>query len=339
MQSMQDTYPLSRRFSIAPMMEWTDRHERYFLRLFSKNLRLYTEMITADAIIHGREERLLAFSEAEHPVACQLGGSSPTKLAKAVKIVENFGYDEVNLNAGCPSSRVQSGDFGAAMMGNKQLLCDCLSAMSDAASSIPVTLKCRIGIDEYDSYDFLADIIGDIHEKAGVHIFIIHARIAILDGLSPKENREIPPLKYEYVYRLKQDFPKLHITLNGGVETLADSKRHLEKLDGVMMGRAAYRTPWILKDVDAIIFNDKKTGSIEAPLDILQKMTPYISEQTAAFVPIHCITRHLIGLFHGMNGAKYFRRAFSEQARLAKTPDDAMQWYSGILNDLQRYLS
>lgn len=302
---------IDRRLSVAPMMDWTDRFDRYFLRLISRRTLLYTEMVTANAIQHGDVSRLLAFDRAEHPVACQIGGSDPSLLAKASRAVAEFGYDEVNLNVGCPSDRVQSGRFGACLMAEPALVRDCVAAMSDA-TEIPVTVKSRIGIDGRESYDDLLNFI-DTVARSGCETFVVHARIAVLNGLSPKENREIPPLKYDWVRRLKQDFPHLEIVVNGGIGSLAEARTHMAWADGAMIGRAAYQNPYILADADRLIFGD---GSRQPPSrhDIIRALLPYIERERGRGAPLHHITRHILGLFNGVPGARAWRRFLSENA-------------------------
>ncbi len=302
--------PLNRRFSVAPMMDWSDRHCRMFWRQLSQQAVLYTEMVTTGAIIHAGPERFLTFHDEEHPVALQLGGSNPTDLAACSKIAEEWGYDEVNLNCGCPSDRVQSGMFGACLMAQPQLVADCIKAMQDACS-IPITVKHRIGIDDMESYEAMVDFIRPIMDT-GCDTFIIHARKAWLQGLSPKQNREIPPLNYDMVYQLKQDFPALDIIINGGITDLQQSLSHLEQVDGVMLGRAAYHDPYLLAEVDQRIFGDKH--SVKSRDQVLLDFIPYIEEQLALGVSLNHITRHILGLFQGVPGAKLFRRHISEQA-------------------------
>jgi tRNA-dihydrouridine synthase A len=300
------------RFSVAPMMERTDRHCRYFLRLLSKRALLYTEMVTADAVLHGDRERLLGFDAAEHPVALQLGGSDPVKLAEASRIGEEFGYDEINLNIGCPSDRVQSGRFGACLMAEPKLVAECVSAMR-AAVSVPVTVKCRIGIDDQDAEQSLDQFI-DVVADAGCTSFIVHARKAWLDGLSPKENREVPALDYGRVWRLKARRPELTIAINGGIETLDEVKRQLTHVDGAMLGRAAYADPYLLAEVDRDIF-----GSDAPPpsrLDVLDSFMPYVEGELAKGVRLNQMTRHILGLFHGVPRARLFRRYLAENAHL-----------------------
>lgn len=298
------------RLSVAPMMEWTDRHDRYFLRLLSRHTRLYTEMVTAPALLHGDPARLLDFNTGEHPVALQLGGSDPLQLAHAAQLGADAGYDEINLNVGCPSDRVQEGRFGACLMAEPQLVAECVSAMR-ARVNIPVTVKHRLGIDDRDSYEFTHGFI-DTVRQTGCTVFIVHARKAILAGLSPKENREIPPLVYDNVYRLKRDFPQLAIALNGGVKTLAETQTHLAQIDGVMIGREAYHNPWILHAADARVFGDTQ-AAVFSRADIVEQMIPYIERQMAAGHSLHSITRHMLGLYHGVAGARAFRRILSTE--------------------------
>ncbi|SQA85905.1 tRNA-dihydrouridine synthase A [Citrobacter freundii] len=263
------------RFSVAPMLDWTDRHCRYFLRLLSSQTLLYTEMVTTGAIIHGKGD-YLAYSEEEHPVALQLGGSDPAALAQCAKLAEQRGYDEINLNVGCPSDRVQNGMFGACLMGNAQLVADCVKAMRDVVS-IPVTVKTRIGIDDQDSYEFLCDFINTVSGNGECEMFIIHARKAWLSGLSPKENREIPPLDYDRVYQLKRDFPHLTMSINGGIKSLEEAKIHLQHMDGVMVGREAYQNPGILASVDREIFAAATEDA--DPVAVVRAMYPYIERE------------------------------------------------------------
>ncbi|MEN8212880.1 MAG: tRNA dihydrouridine(20/20a) synthase DusA [Pseudomonadota bacterium] len=301
---------LERKLSVAPMLDWTDRHCRYFLRLLSKQALLYTEMVTTGAILHGDVQRHLQFDDVEHPVALQLGGSSPGELAQCAKIVESYGYDEINLNVGCPSDRVQSGRFGACLMASPQLVADCIKAILDAVS-IPVTIKHRTGIDEMDSYAQLCDFVGTVADS-GCSCFIIHARKAWLQGLSPKENREIPPLQYQSVYRIKQDFPHLEIIINGGILSLDEAGEHLQRVDGVMIGRAVYQDPWLLADADSTLFG--QPNPLSSRQDVIEQMLPYIEMELAHGARLHHITRHMIGLFNGMPGARRWRRYLSEHA-------------------------
>jgi tRNA-dihydrouridine synthase A len=293
---------------VAPMMDWTDRHCRTFHRLMTRQARLYTEMVTAEAVIHGDRARLIGFGVHERPLALQLGGSEPVKLAEAAAIGEAFGYDEINLNVGCPSSRVQDGRFGACLMAEPELVAACVRAMADRVT-VPVTVKCRIGIDDQDSEADLSRFISVVAD-AGVRIFIVHARKAWLDGLSPKENREVPPLDYARVYRLKAARPDLTIVLNGGIETLEASAAHLQHVDGVMLGRAAYQTPYLLAGVDQHLF-----GS-EAPIlsrgEVLVRLLPYVETHLADGGRLNSVTRHILGLYHGRPRARLFRRHLSE---------------------------
>ena len=304
------------RFSVAPMLDWTDRHCRYFHRIMTKKTLLYTEMVTTGAIIHGDQARHLYFDHAENPVALQLGGCDPVELAMCAKLAEDYGYTEINLNCGCPSNRVQKGAFGACLMREPELVAECLQAMQKVVK-IPVTLKTRIGIDHEDSYEFLQNFVR-INADAGCQYFTIHARKAWLSGLSPKENREIPPLDYERVYRIKRDFPNLTISINGGILDLAQATQHLEQVDGVMIGRKAYHEPFILNQVDHAIFNTAHDISwqINAPnrFDIAEKMIPYIENHLKKGGKLQQITRHMLGLFHGQHGGRLWRRALSENA-------------------------
>jgi len=305
---MKDFTPRTR-IAVAPMMDWTDRHCRYFLRLLSPGARLYTEMVTAAAIVHGDSEHLLRYDPAEHPVALQLGGSNADWMSSAAAIAANYSYDEININVGCPSDRVQSGQFGACLMATPGIVADSYAAMRDAVD-VPVTVKTRIGIDEHDSYDFLRRFVDSL-VAVGCTTFIVHARIAVLQGLSPKENRNIPPLNYERVYRLKREYPQLEIILNGGIDSVAqiDDVRH--EVDGVMIGRAAYHNPYFLAELDEHLLtgNDKPSRH-----DVVQQMLPYIERELAAGERLHRITRHMTGLFLGQPGARSWRRFLSENA-------------------------
>jgi tRNA-dihydrouridine synthase A len=297
----------SRRFSVAPMMDWTDRHCRFFLRLLSKNALLYTEMVTTGALLHGDTERFLRHDETEHPLALQLGGSNPADLAASALLAQAAGYDEVNLNVGCPSDRVQNNMIGAVLMGHPQLVADCVKAMRDAVT-IPVTVKHRIGINGRDSYEQLCEFVGTVRD-AGCTSFTVHARIAILEGLSPKENRDIPPLRYDIAAQLKQDFPKLEIILNGGIKTLEQCQEHLNTFDGVMLGREAYHNPYLLAGVDHELF-----GSTAPPItraDTLALMRPYVEAHLRDGGSMHHITRHVLGLGTGFPGARKFRQMLS----------------------------
>ncbi|MYM32048.1 tRNA dihydrouridine(20/20a) synthase DusA [Duganella sp. CY15W] len=307
----------SRRLSVAPMMDWTDRHCRVFHREITKHTWLYTEMVTTGALVYGDVERHLRFNEEEHPVALQLGGSDPADLATSAKLGEKWGYDEVNLNCGCPSERVQKGAFGACLMAEPQLVADCVKAMRDAVS-IDVTVKHRIGIDDVQSYDFVRDFVGKVAD-AGCTTFIVHARNAILKGLSPKENREIPPLKYEYAYQLKRDFPDFEIIINGGIKTEAEIDEHLQHLDGVMLGREAYHNPFLMANFDQRYYGD--TSEPKTREQVLQAMVPYIQAQLAQYGPLglklNSITRHMLGIMTGLPGARAFRQTLSDSKKLA----------------------
>lgn len=302
-------YPLQR-FSVAPMLDWTDRHCRYFHRLLSEHALLYTEMVTTGAILYGKGD-FLQFSQPEHPVALQLGGSNPADLAKCAQLAAERGYDEINLNVGCPSDRVQNGMFGACLMAEPELVAECMAAMREVVD-IPVTVKTRIGIDEQDSYEFLTRFITLVSEKGGVDQFTIHARKAWLSGLSPKENREIPELIYERAYQVKKDFPHLTIAVNGEVKTLEECETHLKHLDGVMVGREAYQNPYLLAEVDQRLFGADKP--IIKRRQVVQKMLPYIEDEMAKGASLGHITRHMLGLFQAMPGARQWRRHISENA-------------------------
>ncbi|MXN89356.1 tRNA dihydrouridine(20/20a) synthase DusA [Pasteurella canis] len=297
------------RFSVAPMLDWTTRHCRYFHRQFSRHALLYTEMITTGAIIHAKYDHL-EFSLTENPVALQLGGSDPSQLAQCAKMAEMRGYHEINLNVGCPSDRVQNGMFGACLMAKADLVAHCVKAMQ-AVVNIPITVKTRIGIDEFDSYEFLCDFVQKIHE-AGCQEFIIHARKAWLSGLSPKENREIPPLNYERVYQLKRDFPHLLISINGGIKTIDEMQQHLKYVDGVMVGREAYQNPSLLGYIDQALFDP--TSPIISAKEAVEKMFPYIETQLSQGVYLNHIVRHMLGAFQHCKGARQWRRHLSENA-------------------------
>jgi tRNA-dihydrouridine synthase A len=311
----------SRRLSVAPMMDWTDRHCRMFHRQLTRHTWLYTEMVTTGALLYGDVARHLDFSKEEHPVALQLGGSEPADLAKSAKLGEQWGYDEINLNCGCPSERVQKGAFGACLMAEPALVADCVKAMQDSVS-IDVTVKHRIGIDATEDYDFVRDFVGTIAD-AGCNTFIVHARNAILKGLSPKENREIPPLRYAFAYQLKRDFPQLEIIINGGIKTLAEIDSHLQHVDGVMLGREAYHNPYLMASFDARYYDDGTTPKSRP--EVLQAMLPYIHAQltqhaqdrTGGGVRLNSITRHMLGLMSGMPGARAFRQTLSDSKKLA----------------------
>jgi tRNA-dihydrouridine synthase A len=307
------------RFCVAPMMDGTDRHCRYFHRQLTKRARLYTEMIVADAIVRGDRARLLEFDPVEHPVTLQVGGSEPAVVAEAARIGADFGYDEINLNVGCPSDRVQSGAFGACLMKEPSLVADCVATMQ-AKSKIPVTVKCRIGVDDQDPDEALFSFVDEV-ASAGCATFIVHARKAWLKGLSPKENREIPPLDYGIVRRLKRERPNLSIVINGGVASVSEAKLHLEHADGVMLGRAAYDRPHILAEVDAVLFGD--AGRSLSPEEAALRMIPYVTRLQREGGRAHHATRHMLGLFHGRPGARAWRRILSEHGTLVGA--DALQ--------------
>lgn len=296
------------RFCVAPMLDWTDRHCRYFHRLISRHALLYTEMVTTGALLHGDPSRFLQFNNAEHPVAFQLGGSDPKDLAVCAKMIEDWGYDEVNLNVGCPSDRVQNGRFGACLMAEPELVGECVATMLQAVS-IPVTVKSRIGIDERDSYEELLDFVMTV-ANAGCNTFIVHARKAWLSGLSPKQNREVPPLRYDHVYQLKNDLPGLEIILNGGITTLDQAEEVLKHVDGVMVGREAYHNPYLLAEVDRRFFDE--VCRPRSRQEVLNLLIPYIQQQLKNGVRLNSISRHILGLFHGAPGARGWRRHISE---------------------------
>jgi tRNA-dihydrouridine synthase A len=304
--------------SIAPMMDVTDRHCRFFLRQINARARLYTEMITTGALIHGDVRRHLAFNDAEHPVALQLGGSEPQDLAHCAKLGEQYGYDEINLNIGCPSERVQRGAFGACLMAEPALVAECVSAIKDK-TSLPVTVKHRIGIDKAEEYSFVRDFVGAV-AQAGCRTFIVHARNAVLKGLSPKENREIPPLKYDYVYRLKRDFPQLEIVINGGITSLREIELHLKSVDGVMIGRAAYSNPWFIADA----------GRTRA--EVVRAMYEYAKSVES----LRQVTRHVLGLYHGMPRARLWRQMLSDAARLRRNDPALLLEALDAVEELER---
>jgi tRNA-dihydrouridine synthase A len=297
------------KFSVAPMMDWTDRHCRVFHRLMTHRARLYTEMLTSGAILHGDRRRLLAFDASEHPVALQLGGSSPADLAQAARIGEDFGYDEINLNVGCPSDRVKDGRFGACLMAEPELVAECVAAMK-AAVKIPVTVKCRIGIDQQDPEAALDTLARGV-VVAGTDALIVHARKAWLNGLSPRENRDIPPLDYGRVYRLKAALPDVPIIINGGIGSTEEAREHLAHVDGVMLGRAAYQEPWRLLAVDSELFGEAAPHA--SMKDVFEAMMPYIARELAQGTRLHAITRHFVGAFHAVPGARAFRRHLAER--------------------------
>jgi len=298
-----------RRFSVAPMMDWTTSDCRVFHRLISDHALLYTEMVTTGALIHGDAARHLDYHASEHPVALQLGGSHPAELAQCARMAEEWGYDEVNLNVGCPSDRVQNNMIGACLMAHPQLVAECLGEMQ-AAVRIPVTVKHRLGIDDLDSFEHLHQFVETVRQS-GCSSFTIHARKAILQGLSPKENRDIPPLIYDHVYSIKALYPELEIIINGGIKTLAECDHHLEKVDGVMIGREAYQNPWpLLSEVDQRYFGSRRP--VRSRMDIAEAFIPYLEQRLAAGAPLYAVTKHLLGLFHGQRGGKQFRRYLSE---------------------------
>ena len=301
---------LDRKFSVAPMMDWTDRHCRYFHRLLSEHALLYTEMVTSGALVFGHRERFLNHSAAEYPLALQLGGHDPGHLVQCARFAEQAGFQEVNLNVGCPSERVQYGRIGACLMAEPRTVADAVKAMKDAVS-IPVTVKHRIGINGRDSYEELVNFVGTVKE-AGCETFVAHARIAILEGLSPKENRDIPPLEPEVVYQLKKDFPDLEITINGGIATFEQIEEHLKHVDGVMLGREAYHNPYLMAQVDARLYDNPRT--IPSRREVVELMIPYIEEQMRQGTYLSHITRHMLGLYQGEPGARKFRRYISENA-------------------------
>jgi tRNA-dihydrouridine synthase A len=305
-------------FAVAPMMDWTDRHCRYFHRLLSPHALLYTEMVTAPAVLHGDRERLLGFDAFEHPVALQLGGSEPVELARAARIGAELGYDEINLNVGCPSDRVQSGRFGACLMREPALVADCVEAMR-AAVSVPVTVKCRLGVDEQDEYADLERFVETVR-AGGCETFIVHARKAWLEGLSPKENREVPPLNYERVYRLKREFPALTIVVNGGVSSVDEVHEHLRHVDGVMLGRTAYHEPYRLAELEHALYGEPYPERDA----VLAAFRPYIEAHLARGDRLQHISRHILGLYQGLPGARAFRRVLSERAHRADAGYDVV---------------
>lgn len=306
-----ETY-VSNRFSIAPMLDWTDRHCRHFHRIMSKNTLLYSEMITTGAILYGKGDYLKK-GDVEHPVCLQLGGFASVDLAKAALAGKEYGYDEINLNVGCPSDRVQNGRFGACLMAEPDLVGDAVQAMIDS-TGLPVSVKTRIGIDKLDSYQFLCDFIGKVKDK-GCDTFIVHARNAWLSGLSPKQNRDVPPLDYERVYQLKKDFPALTIAINGGIKTLDECQNHLRHVDGVMLGREVYANPYLLSSIDQFLFGSD--NKILTRFEVLQAMYPYIEKQLSNGSYLNHITRHMLGLFQGLPGARAWRRFISENGHIS----------------------
>lgn len=316
------------RFSIAPMMDWSDRHCRFLWRLISVHARLYTEMVTTGALLHREPARFLDYNAEEHPLALQLGGSHADDLARCAILAEQWGYDEVNLNCGCPSDRVQNGMIGACLMAHPSIVADAYQAMQDSVD-IEVTIKHRIGIDDMDDYQGMVDFIGPIADK-GCKTFIVHARKAWLKGLSPKENRDVPPLVYPNVYRLKQEFPQLTIVINGGVKTLDDTLLHLDHVDGVMVGREAYSNPYLLADVDARLFNDSHT--VPSRLEVAHQYINYCQQEMAKGTRLNHLSRHVLGLFQGEKGARAFRRHISENAHRDGANTD-------VLVDALRYIA
>ncbi|MEI6896026.1 MAG: tRNA dihydrouridine(20/20a) synthase DusA [Psychromonas sp.] len=312
--------PCSNRFSIAPMLDWTDRHCRHFHRVMSKETLLYTEMVTTGAILYGKGDYLQK-GDAEHPVCLQLGGFATTDLAQSALKGKERGYDEINLNVGCPSDRVQNGRFGACLMAEGDLVGDAVKAMQDA-TGLPISVKTRIGIDDLDSYEFLCDFIEKVHHK-GCDTFIVHARKAWLSGLSPKQNRDVPPLDYERVYQLKRDFPQLTIAINGGIKTLDECEAHLQHLDGVMLGREIYSNPYLLSAVDKTLFHSEQ--AILTRFEILEKMYPYIEQQLSNGSYLNHIARHMLGLFQGLPGARAWRRHLSENGHIPGAGIETMQ--------------
>jgi tRNA-dihydrouridine synthase A len=319
------------RLCVAPMMDWTDRHCRHFHRLLSPHARLYTEMVNAHAIRHGDRERLLGFDASEHPVALQLGGSDPALLAEAARVGQDWGYDEINLNCGCPSDRVQAGRFGACLMREPAVVADCVAAMR-AAVSVPVTVKCRIGVDDQDDDADLQHFIERVHE-AGCSVFIVHARKAWLKGLSPKENRDVPPLNYPRVHRLRQDFPDLTLVLNGGLTSVPACVEQVAALDGVMLGRSAYHEPWILAELEQALF--ASAAVLPERAEVLQSMRSYTEARLASGDSLGQITRHILGLFQGLPGARRFRRVLSERAHRAGAGWEVVEAALNAMKDIE----
>lgn len=308
------TWPLVvRRLAVAPMLDWTDRHCRYFMRLITRRTLLYTEMVTTGALVHGDTARFLRFDPSEHPVALQLGGSDPGEMAACARLAEDWGYDEANINLGCPSERVQSGRFGACLMLEPDLVAECVAAMK-ARVEIPVTVKTRIGVDEQDDYDSLHGLVERL-VAAGCDALVVHARKAWLKGLSPRENRDVPPLRYEVVTRLKADFPTLPITINGGIRSLEAARAHLERLDGVMIGREAYQNPWLLAEADREIYGE--SSSVPRRIEVLRAYVDYARARCAEGVPLNAMAKHILGLYNGRPGARAWRRHISEHAHRA----------------------
>lgn len=332
LMTMEQVLTAGHKISVAPMMDWTDRHDRFFLRLITRYSLLYTEMLTTGAVIHGDRTHLLGFDTSEHPVALQLGGAEPDALAEAARIGADFGYDEINLNVGCPSDRVQSGRFGACLMREPDLVAQCVEAMRRAVS-VRVTVKCRIGVDEQDPAQALPTLARAVHD-AGCETLIVHARKAWLEGLSPRENRDIPPLEYQRVYDLKHDMPQLNILINGGIVSLDEAEKHLIHVDGVMLGRAAYQTPYVLADADRRFY-----GSTEAPLsrhEVLEAYLPYVERELARGIHLHAMTRHILGLFQGLPGARAFRRYISENAPRSGANADVIRNAMALVRDEEK---
>lgn len=312
MTAEHQSIKFAHRLSIAPMLEWTNRDFRYLVRLISRQCLLYTEMVTTGALIHGDRARFLAHDDVEGPLSLQLGGSNPVEMAECAEMAQDWGYDEVNINVGCPSDRVQSGMFGACLMSEPQLVAECVAAMQEKVN-IPVTVKTRLGIDEQDSYEFLTQFIETV-SAAGCKTFILHARKAWLSGLSPKENRDVPPLNYQRVYDIKKDYPDLHISVNGGIQSLDEVQTHLKQVDGTMLGRVVYHDPYRLATADSAIFGQVDQGLSRH--EIVEAMLPYISQRMEVGRSLKSITRHMLGLFQGQPGAKAWRRYLSENAHL-----------------------
>ncbi len=317
------------RISVAPMLDWSDRHYRYFMRLITQQSQLYTEMITCGAILKGDRDYQLAFNECEHPLAIQLGGSNPLHLAECARIAEQYGYDEINLNVGCPSDRVQEGRFGACLMADATLVAESVAAMSHAVQ-IPITIKTRIGIDQQDDYPFLHNFIDTVAQTQCQH-FIIHARKAWLSGLSPKENREVPPLNYPRVYQLKSDFPQLQISINGGIKTLDAAASHLKQVDGVMIGREAYHNPYLLSQVDQRFYQSPTTPANR--MEILERLYPYVEQKLKSGTRLNQITRHILGLFQGVPGARAWRRHLSENTHRMGADCRVIQTAASFISD------
>ncbi len=312
------------------MMDWTDRHARYFLRLISKHCLLYTEMVTTGALLNGDHKRFLRYHPTEHPLALQLGGSDPVALAECTKFADDAGFDEVNLNVGCPSDRVKSGSFGACLMASPELVAECVAAMQ-AVTSVPVTVKCRTGIDEMEGYQPLAHFVATV-AASGCDTFIVHARKAWLQGLSPKQNRDVPPLNYDYVYRLKKENPGLTVVINGGIKTIDDVRQHLKYVDGAMIGREAYHNPYILAPVDTEIYQDA-AAKICSRQDVVMQMCDYIDTELAAGTALHSITRHMLGLYQGCPGAKAWRRYLSENTHKSDADSSVVKAAMSLLLD------